>query len=82
MEYKVILDMPQIIEYAVQTILFCKDFLHSSDDIDGICGSKTINAIKAFQGAHGFSIPDGIVGPNTWRALCSSNDYQYGYTIW
>jgi len=36
--------------------------------IDGICGSKTVAAIKAFQASAGLSA-DGICGPNTWAAL-------------
>ena len=37
---------------------------------DGIFGSKTEAAVRAFQSAHGID-PDGIVGPKTWRALDS-----------
>ena len=37
-------------------------------DVDGIFGTRTYNAVKAFQRAHGLSA-DGVVGKNTWRAL-------------
>lgn len=35
---------------------------------DGIFGSKTLAALKAFQKDYGLSV-DGIAGPNTWRKL-------------
>jgi peptidoglycan hydrolase-like protein with peptidoglycan-binding domain len=41
-----------------------------SGALDGIFGSQTQSAVMAFQRANGLTV-DGIVGPNTWRALCS-----------
>lgn len=35
---------------------------------DGTFGSNTEAAVRAFQRSHGL-VPDGIVGPKTWRAL-------------
>ena len=35
---------------------------------DGIYGSKTLAAVKAYQKAHGLTA-DGIVGRNTWTQL-------------
>jgi peptidoglycan hydrolase-like protein with peptidoglycan-binding domain len=38
---------------------------------DGVFGSKTERAVKAFQGGQlgGAIAADGIVGPKTWRKL-------------
>lgn len=35
---------------------------------DGKCGSKTVEAIKAYQKAHGL-VADGCVGLNTWKVI-------------
>lgn len=44
------------------------EFGEKADGIDGIIGSTTENAIKAFQEASGLSV-DGIIGPDTIAAL-------------
>lgn len=36
--------------------------------VDGIFGSKTLAAVKAYQQAKGLTV-DGVVGKNTWKAL-------------
>ena len=41
-----------------------------SGTVDGIFGTKTLGAVKAFQGVKGLTV-DGIVGPKTWEALLS-----------
>ena len=42
--------------------------LYPVGTIDGIFGSRTANAVRAFQSANGLAV-DGIVGPNTWASL-------------
>ena len=44
------------------------EFGEKADGIDGIIGSTTENAIKAFQETNGLSV-DGIIGPDTIAAL-------------
>lgn len=41
---------------------------HNCGAVDGIIGSKTVAAVKAFQKASGLTV-DGIVGAKTWAAL-------------
>ena len=41
---------------------------HDCGTIDGICGTKTVAAIKAYQQANGLAV-DGIAGRKTWAAL-------------
>lgn len=41
---------------------------HPCGKVDGIMGSKTVAAVKAFQKAEGLTV-DGIVGKDTWTAL-------------
>ena len=36
--------------------------------VDGLCGSKTDTAIRAYQQAHGLTV-DGCVGLNTWKCI-------------
>ncbi|WP_195945520.1 peptidoglycan-binding domain-containing protein [Paraclostridium bifermentans] len=55
---------------AAQTMLSYCAILGIGNDInvDGILGPATVSQIKAVQRDYGLTA-DGIVGPNTWRAL-------------
>ena len=68
---------------GVQTVLHYWPMGEYDDgiEIDGICGPATIAEIKAYQRWHNLT-DDGIVGPNTWRALCSSRYWDYGTDTW
>jgi N-acetylmuramoyl-L-alanine amidase len=47
----------------------------STDDVRGVFGDFTLDAVIAFQKAKGLDA-DGIVGPDTWRSL-----YEAGYRL-
>ena len=51
---------------------FLLSFLYPITDLDGIFGSETENAVREFQQENGLSV-DGVVGPNTWRAILNGN---------
>ena len=53
----------------VQTILDKLDFNLGPAGIDGIYGRKTKQAVRDFQKKYGGIAVDGIVGPETWKAL-------------
>ena len=55
----------------IQTQLKNKNFY--TDDIDGIAGINTFNAVIAFQKSNNLDA-DGIVGPNTKKILFDSNN--------
>jgi len=40
--------------------------------IDGVFGNDLLSAVKEFQKDIGMSVPNGIVGPKTWKALQES----------
>ena len=45
-----------------------KNWGYYSGEVDGIFGSRTLAAVKAFQKKNGLTV-DGIAGPNTLRAM-------------
>ena len=64
---------------AVKTLqeLLNTDPRYDGLKVDGIFGSGTLAAVRAFQHDHGLN-PDGIVGPLTWAALRSTEDDEDG----
>lgn len=46
-------------------------------DVDGIYGTKTKNAVAAFQSAKGLT-SDGVCGPKTWAALITGSEESGG----
>ncbi len=59
----------------IQTVLKSKGYY--TGNIDGIFGTKTKNAVTAFQKANGLKV-DGIAGPETLKALGISASGGYG----
>lgn len=53
-----------------------KDLGYYYGNIDGILGNQSVTAIKNFQRDYGLSV-DGIVGPNTLKALGLSSTASY-----
>ena len=53
-----------------------KDLGYFSDNIDGIFGSNTYNAVVSFQASNGLE-PDGIVGDATLEKLGITLDVNY-----
>ncbi len=53
-----------------------KDLGYYKGNIDGILGSQSVTAIRNFQRDYGLSV-DGIVGPNTLKALGLSSGTSY-----
>ncbi len=59
----------------IQTVL--KNGGYYKGNVDGIFGTKTKNAVIAFQKAKGL-VPDGIVGEKTLKALGLKDNNSYG----
>jgi uncharacterized protein (TIGR02594 family) len=55
-----------------------KELGYYNDNVDGIFGRNTINAIKQFQKSKGLVV-DGILGPNTISALKTIEVKEKGY---
>lgn len=50
---------------------------NSAGTIDGVFGTRTLNAVRRFQTQNGL-LPDGVVGPLTWEAIMP---YLVGYKL-
>jgi peptidoglycan hydrolase-like protein with peptidoglycan-binding domain len=60
--------------YAIQYLLRAEGY---SLTADGIFGPQTTTTVKNFQQAKGLAV-DGIVGPNTWKALIQGHTVKKG----
>ncbi|HIT62459.1 MAG TPA: peptidoglycan-binding protein [Candidatus Caccovivens faecavium] len=62
--------------YRGAYVTFLQQLLESNlypvGGIDGIFGSRTLSAVRSFQGANNLTV-DGLVGNNTWNALTNLN---------
>lgn len=66
-------DQVRIIQRALQATGY------DPGPIDGIYGPRTTAAVRAFQRDHGLRV-DGVVGPQTWRALVTAD--QAAEALW
>ena len=64
----------------LQTKLIQQGYSLDPYGADGSFGNKTLEAVKAFQKAHGLTV-DGVVGLKTWDALNSGEVVYYTVTI-
>jgi hypothetical protein len=53
---------------ALQTLLIAAGYSCGKSGADGVFGSATLDAVKAYQKANGLTV-DGIVGQKTWSRL-------------
>ena len=53
---------------ALQHLLICNEHYLGRNGADGIFGSDTDKAVRAYQSANGLEV-DGEVGPKTWAKL-------------
>lgn len=61
----------------IQNLLISKGYSCGSSGADGIFGTGTYYAVKAFQKDNNLEV-DGVVGPATWKALLEENDEESG----
>jgi peptidoglycan hydrolase-like protein with peptidoglycan-binding domain len=47
-------------------------YLSGPDDVDGVFGPNTTQAVRAYQQDHGLPV-DGIIGPQTWTAMLNEH---------
>ena len=55
-------------DHPVKTLQYLLQARNHPVTVDGVFGSRTDAAVRAFQQEKGLTV-DGIVGPQTWRAL-------------
>jgi len=72
-------DLKEPVKY-LQNLLKEAGVLKPTDPVDGLFGSITEQAVKAFQTKKGLRA-DGFVGPNTWTALESATPKKLRYPV-
>ena len=60
--------MPEIKKGSKGKAVKCLQTILGGLTVDGDFGAKTLTAVKKFQTSKGL-VPDGVVGPKTWKAL-------------
>ncbi len=61
----------------LQAILNVESYGYGDIFVDGIFGTQSTNAVRAFQANRRIGA-DGIVGPNTWNRLCNGQGLESG----
>lgn len=65
---------------VAQTVLESLGYTTGSKSADGVYGSKTESAVKAFQSSAGLK-PTGVIDDATWKALAGASKFDMGGVV-